>query len=591
MTPLIAITGNYSSGTCTMLEGYFASIAAAGGSPVIVPPYADEVLMDALLDRVDAIVFSGGGDIEPRLLGQEPLPEVGEPNRPRDAQELPLMRKAVARQLPVLGICRGVQVMAAALGGTLHQDIYVQAHATLTHSQDAPRHVATHAVTVAPDSLLASLLLTPQQRQQGDSTLAVNSFHPQAVATPPDGFRVTAVAPDGIIEAIESTQHLSLLGVQFHPECFILGDDTRMMPLFQWLVQQGELYARTRHVHQHHVVLDSHCDTPMFFHQGVDFLSRDPRILVSLPAMRDGMQDCTAMVAYLPQPRHALSDGRWGGTEAADGDGFALANSLLDGIDDIVRRSHGQVLLANTADDVRRAKAAGVRCILPAIENGYALGTDLTRLDHFARRGIVYLTLCHNGNNALAASARPRDVEPLYTHAGLSALGEQAVRRMNDLGIMVDLSHAAPRTFYDALRVSRTPILCSHSSCRALCDHPRNLDDAQLAALAASGGLVQICLYGGFLRPESQGPATVHDAVRHILHAIAVCGIDHVGIGTDFDGDGGIQGCCGSHQLPNLTRHLLAAGLDETQLAALWGGNFLRLLTRVQDYAEHGNKG
>ena len=158
MAPLIAITGNYSSGMCTMLEGYFASIAQAGGSPVIIPPYADEALMESLLEHVDGLILSGGGDIDPHLLGEEPLPEVGQPNVPRDAQELPLVRVAVHKQIPLLGICRGVQVMMAALGGKLWQDIYVQAHATLNHDQSpAPRHTTSHTVTIQPDTLLGKI--------------------------------------------------------------------------------------------------------------------------------------------------------------------------------------------------------------------------------------------------------------------------------------------------------------------------------------------------------------------------------------------------------------------------------------------------
>ena len=147
MKPLIAITGNYADGKCTLLEGYFASVIAAGGSPVIVPPYADETLMESLLDRADAIIFSGGGDIDPHLLGEEPIPEVGVPNVLRDAQELPLVHMAVRKQMPVLGICRGIQVMTAALGGKLWQDIHVQGGATIPHDQDGlPRYLTSHDV-------------------------------------------------------------------------------------------------------------------------------------------------------------------------------------------------------------------------------------------------------------------------------------------------------------------------------------------------------------------------------------------------------------------------------------------------------------
>ena len=151
---------------------------------------------------------------------------------------------------------------------------------------------------------------------------------------------------------------------------------------------------------------------------------------------------------------------------------------------------------------------------------------------------------------------------------------------MNRVGMMVDLSHAAESSFYQAIETSRTPIVCSHSSARALCDHPRNLTDDQLRALAASGGVVQTCLYDGFLRKE--GGATVDDAVRHIKHMVNVAGIDHVGIGTDFDGDGGIIGCADASEVINLTRRLIAEGFSETDIEKLWGGNFLQVMSKVQ---------
>ena len=172
--------------------------------------------------------------------------------------------------------------------------------------------------------------------------------------------------------------------------------------------------------------------------------------------------------------------------------------------------------------------------------------------------------------------------EDRFLHRGLTPLGREVVSEMNRVGMMVDLSHAAEPSFYDALQCSRTPIVCSHSSSRALCDHPRNLTDDQLRALRDCGGVAQVCLYGGFLRPEVEGPATIHDAVRHLMHMIDVAGIDHVGIGTDFDGDGGIIGCADASEVINLTRRLQAEGLTDDDLQRVWGGNFLRVMQQVQ---------
>ena len=185
------------------------------------------------------------------------------------------------------------------------------------------------------------------------------------------------------------------------------------------------------------------------------------------------------------------------------------------------------------------------------------------------------MTLCHNGDNDICDSARGCD-----ENGGLSAFGRDVVREMNRVGMMIDLSHAAESTFYQVLETSDKPVVCSHSSCKALCNHPRNLTDEQMRALAAKGGVVQITMYKGFLVEE--GDATLDDFMRHLLHAIAVAGIDHVGIGSDFDGDGTIIGCADASQMRNVTRELLRAGFTERDIEKIWGGNWLRVMQEVQ---------
>ena len=556
--PIIGITGNYDTGKCTLLEGYYRSVLEAGGTPLIIPPFDDTDAMASLLDRVDGLIFSGGGDINPLYLGEEPQRQLGGINPARDWHELMLMRLATNRQIPVLGICRGLQVMTAALGGKLYQDIYTEASAMLKHSQDTERHVCTHTVRLEPTSLLSQLF--------GTEVLPVNSFHHQAVREAAPGFAVVATSPDGLIEAVESTQHKSMLGVQWHPECMILGGDRTMLPLFEWLVSEARSYGEARELHHRVLTLDTHCDTPMKFEQQVRFDCRDARILVDLHKMTEGHLDATIMVAYLRQlERDAAS------LDAA----FAKAERLLSEIEAMVAQNADSLAIARTPDDLYRLKREGKRALMLGIENGYALGLDPQRVEHFRQRGVVYMTLCHNGDNDLCDSARGNQ-----EHGGLSPLGRTVIREMNRVGMMVDLSHAAESSFYQAIEASRTPIVCSHSSARALCDHPRNLTDDQLRALAASGGVAQVCLYDGFLRKE--GGATIDDAVRHIVHMVRVAGIDHVGIGTDFDGDGGIIGCADASELINLTRRLRAQGFTEQDIEKLWGGNFLRVMREVQ---------
>ncbi len=568
--PVIAITGNYDDQTCKLAEGYYKSVQRAGGVPVIVPPLADTDAIINTLDHVDGLLLSGGGDINPLLVGEEPSPKLGSINSERDIPELLITQLAYNRQIPILGICRGIQTLAVALGGKVAQDICDSAK--IKHSQDAHRSEPTHSVTVDPDSILYNIYSDAQHCSMFNvqcSMLYVNSFHHQAVSDPGPRFRVTAKAPDGIIEAIESREFKSIMGVQWHPEC-LGGDDG--MPLFGWLVRQAAHYREACDMHSRILTLDTHCDTPMFFPQGVDFGSRDERILVDLHKMTEGRQDATIMVAYLPQPQ--LGETFSSKVDFDVSGPMEYADLIFDKIEELVDKNKRYLSIARTPADLYADKRQGRRSIMLGIENGLALNGQLQNLNHFAQRGIVYMTLCHNGDNDICDSARGCN-----THHGVSQFGQQVIREMNRLGIMVDLSHAAEKSFYDALDISSEPIVCSHSSCRALCDHPRNLTDAQMRALAAKGGVMQITMYNGFLVKD--GEATVIDAMRHLEHAIQVMGIDHVGIGTDFDGDGGIRGLASSSDLVNFTRQLLARRYSERDIQKIWGGNFLRVMSQV----------
>ena len=181
------------------------------------------------------------------------------------------------------------------------------------------------------------------------------------------------------------------------------------------------------------------------------------------------------------------------------------------------------------------------------------------------------MTLCHNGDNDICDSARGNG-----EHGGLSKFGQEVVEEMNRLGILVDMSHASEKSFYDALELSKVPIVCSHSSARALCDHPRNLTDDQMRALAKAEGVAQTTVYSGFLRKDGQ--ATIIDAVEHLCHAAKIMGVEHVGLGTDFDGDGGVPGLADASEVINFTRHLLRRQFSEQDIRLIMGGNFLRVL-------------
>ena len=567
--PIIGITANYEGIDATLRHAYYDQIVEAGGTPVIIPPVADKNVIVSTLDHIDALLLTGGGDYNPLWAGEEPAKGLHNINATRDLPELLITRLAYNRQIPMLGICRGMQTLAMALGGHVKQDV----SSDIKHSQDADRGEATHRVSIEADSTLAYIY-------KQATTLCVNSFHHQAVDDAGQRFRITAKAPDGVAEAMESTEHKPIMGVQWHPEW--LGGDG--LPLFRWLVDQAQNFRAAKQLHQRILTLDTHCDTPMFFPQGIHFEQRDKRILVDLHKMTDGHQDAVIMAAYLPQPKlgdtFSATLQQSSSFEGVRDKAFATtpysyANGIFDQIEAIVSQNSRYLSLARTPADLYADKQQGRKSIMFAIENGLALEHDLSNVKRFAQRGVVYITLCHNGDNDICDSARGCN-----THDGVSQFGEQVIRQMNACGIMVDLSHAGEKSFYDALQISETPIVCSHSNCRALCDHPRNLTDDQLRALAARGGVAHTTLYGGFLR--KQGEASILDAISHLEHAIEVMGIDHVGLGTDFDGDGGVRGIADSSELINFTLHLLRRKYSERDIRKIWGGNWLRVMTEVQ---------
>ena len=561
--PVIGVTGNYGEQTCKLGEGYYKQIVKAGGTPLIIPPTADKDMLLSVLNRVDGILLSGGADINPLYCGEEPAKKLSGINAERDLPELLLARLAYNRQMPILGICRGIQTMAVALGGKVAQDISDMC--SIKHSQDADRSEPTHSVTVETGSVLYNIY-------NGEETLYVNSFHHQAVSDAGNHFKVVARSKDNIIEAIESCEEKPFLGVQWHPEC--LGEEG--LPLFEWLVNEAKTYSRVSSIHRKIITLDSHCDTPMFFPQNVNFATRDNRILVDLPKMIEGGLDATIMVCYLPQPKPG-EDFQKNIAFNVEGP-RAYADLIFDKIGQIVDANSTRLAFARTPAELLVNKQNGKKSIMLGIENGLALEDSIDNVARFKARGVVYITLCHNGDNAICDSARSTQ-----THGGVSEFGARVIKEMNRQGVIVDLSHAAESSFYDALQISEMPIVCSHSSARALCDHPRNLTDEQMRALAEKDGVCQVTLYHGFLKKDSSPTeVTILDAMQHLDHAIEVMGIDHVGLGTDFDGDGGVRGLADASELKLFTRQLLARRYSEADIQKIWGGNFLRVMEIVQ---------
>ena len=557
--PVIGITGNFSEGNLTLAPGYYTSILKAGGTPFIIPPFENTDILISLLDSLDGLLLTGGARYKSLI------PERRASKRITQHQSFPRSSGTTSYATcsqPPDSDTRHLPWNASHERSTWRKylsDIHVQMEGKrIKHSQDMDRAFASHTIQIEHDSLLARIMKT--------TSLPVNSFHHQAINEAAPGFRISARAADQVAEAIESTEYKSMLGVQWHPECFILNGDEYMMPLFEWLLQEATSFRTAKQMHRRILTLDTHCDTPMFFGQDINFATRDAKIKVDLHKMAEGRQDATIMVAYLAQKER---------TDEALLAATAKADQLLNEIERMVAMNCTAVDIAYTPADLYRLKREGKKAIMLGIENGYAIGKDLTNVERFRNRGVVYMTLCHNGNNDICGSARYND-----EYIGVTPFGEQVIREMNRIGMMVDLSHAGEQTFYDTLDISSKPVVCSHSSSRALCDHPRNLTDEQLKAIARKGGVVQVCLYSGFLRTDA--PATICDAIEHLHHMVNIMGIEHVGIGTDFDGDGGIIGCNDSSELINLTRRMLYERYSENDLRLIWGGNFLRVMEEVQ---------
>ena len=577
--PLIGISGNFRDGDCTLAAGYYRSLVEAGATPVIIPPYSDIELLVSLVKKLDGVVLSGGADIDPDYLEELPIDGI-DINPERDKPELILIKLLIDRHVPILGICRGMQMLSAALGGKLYQDIYTQHNVDcICHSQKIARGLTSHSVNIQKDTLLYSIMNT--------DCLDVNSFHHQAVKSVPKGFVVSAVAQDGIIEAMESVDYQPILGVQWHPECMLAEGNKIMMPLFEWLVNEAALYSRAKKFHSSYLTLDSHCDSPMFFDCGAHFNVKNPGIeveyayvgedspdgsatfsynpLVDIHKMDEGGLDAVFMVAYLRQLERDADSLKAAATKA---------DRILNLIVERISECNGKAAIAILPDQLYQNKSAGVKSVVLGIENGYAIAKDISNIAKYRDKGVAYMTLCHNGDNDICDSARGN-----IEHNGLSSFGREVVAEMNRVGMMIDLSHASEKTFYDVLECSNVPVICSHSSSRLLCDHPRNLTDNQMRALAAKGGVAQVCLYSGFLKKG--GGATVDDAVKHIVHMVDVMGIDSVGIGSDFDGGGGLPGLEDASRFNSFTRRLMREGFSDDDLSKIWGRNFIRVWKQI----------
>ena len=329
-------------------------------------------------------------------------------------------------------------------------------------------------------------------------------------------------------------------------------------------------------VHHSLLSIDTHIDIP--WPPAASIFQPGPRH-VDYPKMVQGLR-AACLVAYVPQ-----------GPRTAEGHAAAGARALA--MLDAIRadaRTEGAITarVTETADEIERAQQDGVLAVIPVVENGYAVGEDLGLLAEFRARGARYMTITHNGHNALADSAVPMPAlgDAEHLHGGLSELGRAAIVEMNRLGMLVDISHVSKQTALQAAMLSKTPVLATHSCARTLCDVARNVDDQVIDAMRDCGGMVCITAVPYFVRKGGRyADTTVAHFADHVDYVVNRIGLAHCGIGSDFDGGGELQGWHDAGENAGLTAELMRRGYGPAQLAALWGGNFLRLLRQAEDHA------
>lgn len=558
--PLIGISCSHPDRRSAVNLTYTESVIQAGGVPMMIPVTKDSLVLRDIMKRLDGIILTGGEDIHPSYYHEEPIPQLGRVDSLRDVYDICLIRLAHDFNVPMLGICRGEQLINVAFGGTLYQDIPSQyPQKELQHQQKEHSTKGTHLVHFEPGSQLAAIM--------GRNEWLTNSHHHQAIKDIAPSLKVTARTSDGIVEGFESCEEYPVWGVQFHPEALAMGGDTTAHGIIRFLIEKGKIFKQAKEIHKRILSIDTHTDAPLEFNENFN-IGRREASQVCLPKMDEGYLDGQYLACWVRQ--HALDVEH---TRTA----MQRVEELISSIEQQIARNANRCALARTADDLNRLKAEGKKAIYIGIENGYGVGTDLDVIRRYHQRGVTYITLCHTRNNAICDSSS--DTTKLW--GGLSPYGRKVVKLMNKLGMLIDLSHASESTFWEVLKRSKRPVFASHSSAKALFDHDRNLTDEQLHALAQQGGVVQVCPCPDFLRKDLQN-ATLTDFMNHLQHAIQIAGIDHVGIGTDFDGGGGVKGCNGDNDLINITVRLLESGYNEEEIGKLWGGNFLRLMREVQ---------
>ncbi len=381
------------------------------------------------------------------------------------------------------------------------------------------------------------------------------------------------------------------------------------------LSQKDKIKQKAQAIHKRIFKLDSHCDTPLrLIDKTFDINQRHDAVkehsCVDFPRMKEGDMNAMFWAVFVGQGNRDEA-----GNEAVK----QKASQIFDAIHQTVQNNSGKAQIAyDYLDGVKIAKKSK-HAIYIGIENGYAIGKDLNLIEEFYKKGARYITLCHSSNNDICDSSTDKNGTE---HNGVSEFGKKVIAEMNRLGILIDVSHISDKSFFDVIEFSNKPVVASHSCARALCDHPRNMTDEMIKKLAENEGVIQMCILSDYVKksPENKerdeakqkvrekynyfknlteeqmkeanadwyaidekfppNLATVSDVVNHIDHIVKLVGINHIGIGTDFDGGGGVADCRDVSQIGNITEELVRRGYSERDIRKIWGENFLRVMKK-----------
>lgn len=373
-------------------------------------------------------------------------------------------------------------------------------------------------------------------------------------------------------------------------------------------------------IHKKAITVDTHVDTPMaLLNEDFDIGKRNspPQSRVDFPRMKEGGLDAIFFAAFTGQRERTPEN-----TEKA----YSLAHQMIDKTYSVCETYNNMAEVATKSEDVYRLEKQGKSAIYIGMENGFPIGTDIDRVQEFYDRGTRYITLCHSSNNDICDSSTDRKGPE---HNGVSEFGKEVIKEMNDLGMIIDVSHISDKSFFDVMELSKAPIIASHSSVRSIAHHPRNFSDEMLVALKKNNGVIQICLLDSYIKDpdtttvyyqkrkelrarydkfetmtdtEKQALRTewrdlsqkyppklptVQDCVDHIDYVKNLVGIDYVGIGSDFDGGGGLDGVADVSEFPNITAEMLKRGYTEKEITKVWGGNFFRVFKEVESQASN----